>query len=92
MDGREDVCWGAAGGSRGGGTIGFFGCSGADGGGAGLGAGGGAAGLTILAQDDLGSMVREDDLAVGVEETGAGGGLGVTIAAAPLTGAGCSLT
>ena len=55
----------------------------------GLGAGGGGAGLTILAQDDLGSMVREDDLAVGVLETGAGGGLGAG-AAVPLTGEGCS--
>lgn len=54
-----------------------------------MGTGGGAAGLTILAQEDLGSTVREDDLAVGALETGAGGGLGA-IAAVPLTGAGCS--
>ena len=56
-----------------------------------MGTGGGAAGLTILAQEDLGSMVREDDRAVGVLEIGAGGGLGAG-AAVPLTGDGCSST
>ena len=73
--------------------MGFCCCGGAGGGGTGFGTGGAGAGLTILAQDDLGSIVRDDDLAVGVDETGTGGGLGeIAAAVVPLTGDGCSST